>query len=138
MAAAVMKYFPESDKAQKGHMQQSKQGLQSMKQIKEEQEPHVVFSPQTRVREINVHIEDMECIMYTDHTRQFSVVSSQGNRYIMVLYKTDGSLILLKPMTNRTSREICKAYEVINRMNQNGIKIKNTFLTMKHQKSFSK
>ena len=55
----------------------------------------MVFSPQTKVRGINVHIEDMKHIMYTDHMWQFSVVSNQGNRYIMVLYKTDGNLILL-------------------------------------------
>ena len=104
-ATAVLKYFPESDETQKG------QGLQSTTNIDSEQQPQVVFATQSRVREINVYIKDMKHIIYTDQTGQFPVVSSQGNRYIMVLCKTDGNLILVKPIKNRTSGEMCKAYK---------------------------
>ena len=65
-AAAVMKYFPELDETQKGHMQQSRQGLQSTKTIKDKQEPQVIYTPQPRVREKSVHVKDMKHIMYTD------------------------------------------------------------------------
>ena len=72
---------------------------------------HVFFSPQNRMREINVHIKDMKHIMYTDQTGQFPIVSSQRNRYIMVLCKTDENLILVELIRNRTSGEMYKAYE---------------------------
>ena len=71
----------------------------------------MVYVPQTWLQEMNINIEDMEHIMHTDQTGQFPVVSSQGNMYIMLLCKTDGNLILVEPMKNRTSGEICKAYK---------------------------
>ena len=74
----------------------------------------------------------MKHVMYTDQTRQFPVVSSQGNKYIMVLCKTDGNLILVKPMKNRTSGKICKAYEkLMQQLNQCGIKINKYILDNK-------
>ena len=40
----------------------------------------------------------MQNIVYTDQTKKIPVVSSQGNRYIIVLYEWDGNLILIEPM----------------------------------------
>ena len=63
--------------------------------------------------------------MYTNQTRQVPVVSSQRNRYIMMLCETDGNLILVEPMKNRTSGEMYKAYEkLMQKMSQSVIKIK--------------
>ena len=47
--------------------------------------------------------------MYIDQTK-YLMVSSQGNRYIMVFYKKDRNLILVEPMKTRTSGEMCWAY----------------------------
>ena len=85
--------------------------IQSTKATEEKQETHLVIKPQSQLREISIYIEDMKHIMYTDQKGQFPGMSSQGNRYIMVLCKTDGSLILVKPMKNRTLGEMCKAYK---------------------------
>ena len=63
--------------------------------------------------------------MYTNQTGKFPVVSSQGNWYLMVLCKTDGNLILIKPMKNRISGETCQAYEkLMNSLHSCGIKVK--------------
>ena len=91
-------------------MCQTKQGVQSTKQKDEENKPQIINEPQPRVQEIQVKVEDIKHIMYTNQTGQFPVMSSQGNRYIMVLCKTDRNPIPVEPMKNRTSGEMCKAY----------------------------
>jgi hypothetical protein len=49
--------------------------------------------------------------IYTDQTGRFTVVSSKGNRYIMVLYDYDSNVILAKPIKDRTSPELLKAFQ---------------------------
>ena len=72
-----------------------------------------MYEPQPRVQEAQVKIEDIKHIMYTNQAGQFLVMSSQGNRFIMVLCKTDGNLIMVEPMKNRTSGKMCKAYNTL-------------------------
>ena len=98
IASAVMKYFLESNEAKWGHMRQTMQEVYWTKKIGKEQEMLMVYLPQTQVQEISINIKYMKHIMYNDQTEQFSVVSNQWNRYIMVLCKTDGNLILLEPI----------------------------------------
>ena len=95
-------------KHKKGHMRQNRQGVQSTKEMIIEDEQHLIYTPQWRAREINFNFKDMRQIMCTNQTGQFLAISSQGNWYIMVLCETDGNLILMKPMKNRTSEEMCK------------------------------
>ena len=57
-----------------------------------------------------VKVKDMKQVMYIDKTSKFPVIPIQGNQYIMVLYKIDDNLILVKSMKSRTSGEMCKAY----------------------------
>jgi hypothetical protein len=49
--------------------------------------------------------------IYTDQTGRFPVVSSKGNKYIMVLYDYDRNAILAKPIKNRTAPELLKAFQ---------------------------
>ena len=91
-------------------MHQTKQGVPWTKQNDEENKPQVIYEPQLRVQEIKVKVEDIKHIMYTDQTGLFPVIFSLGNRYIMVLCKTDKNLTPVEPMKNRTSGEMCKAY----------------------------
>ena len=76
------------------------------KKLGQEQATHLVSITQTRVREISTNIKNMKQIMCTDQTGRFPVVSSQGNRFIMVFCKTDRNLILVESMKNRTSGEM--------------------------------
>jgi hypothetical protein len=47
--------------------------------------------------------------IYTDQTGRFPVVSSKGNKYIMVLYDYDSNAILEKPIKDRTAPELLQA-----------------------------
>ena len=89
------------------------------------------------MQEVQVNVEDIKHIMYTDQTEQFLVMSIQGKRYIMVLCKTDGNLILVKPMKNRTSGKMCKAYNnLMTRLKQSGITFKKHILDNEASEEF--
>jgi hypothetical protein len=48
---------------------------------------------------------------YTDQTGIFPVVSSKGNKYIMILYDYDSNAILEQPIKDRTAPELLKAFQ---------------------------
>jgi hypothetical protein len=49
----------------------------------------------------------------TDQTGGFPVVSSKGNKYIMVLYEFDDNAILAEHIKNRTAAELLRAFQVM-------------------------
>lgn len=49
--------------------------------------------------------------IYTDQTGQFPVTSSQGNKYVLVLYDYDSNAILTEALKNCTGKEIIWAYK---------------------------
>jgi hypothetical protein len=51
--------------------------------------------------------------IYTDQTGRFPVVSSKGNRYIMILYDYDSNSILAQPIKDITAPELLKAFQVM-------------------------
>ena len=48
--------------------------------------------------------------IYTDQTRHFPVMSSKGNKYVMVLYSYNANAIITEPIKNRTNGELTRAY----------------------------
>jgi hypothetical protein len=51
--------------------------------------------------------------IHTDQTGIFPVVSSKGNKYIMILYDYDSNVILAQPIKDRTSPELLKAFQIM-------------------------
>jgi hypothetical protein len=51
--------------------------------------------------------------IYTDQTGRFTMVSSKGNKYIMVLCEYDGNTIMTEPITNRTTVELLRGFQVM-------------------------
>jgi hypothetical protein len=51
--------------------------------------------------------------IYTDRTGRFPVVSSKGNKYIMILYDYDSNAILAQPIRDRTAHELLKAFQIM-------------------------
>ena len=70
-------------------------GIAGKKGKEDKDNTHNVHALQTRSREISVNIDDIENIMYTDQAGKFFFVSSQGNCYIMVLFKMCRAYITL-------------------------------------------
>jgi hypothetical protein len=51
--------------------------------------------------------------IYTDQTGIFPVVSSKGNKYIMILYDYDSNAILAQSIKDRTAPELLKAFQIM-------------------------
>jgi hypothetical protein len=51
--------------------------------------------------------------IYTDQTGRFPVVSSKGNKNIIILYDCDSNAILAQPIKDRTAPELLKAFQVM-------------------------
>jgi hypothetical protein len=51
--------------------------------------------------------------IYTDQTGRLPVVSSKGNKYIMILYDYDSNAILAQPIKDRTTPELLRAFQVM-------------------------
>jgi hypothetical protein len=49
----------------------------------------------------------------TDQTGRFPVVSSKGNKYIMILHDYDSNAILAQPIKDQKAAELLKAFQVM-------------------------
>jgi hypothetical protein len=107
----VEKYLSKSTSTAKGHLNQQRQNARTTK-IKDaeliDQEP----DPDRGIKTQYVYAATIDAgQIYTDQTGRFPVVSSKGNKYIIVLYDYDSNAILAKPIKNRTAPELLKAFQ---------------------------
>jgi hypothetical protein len=51
--------------------------------------------------------------IYTDQTGPFPVLSSKGNKYLMILYDYDSNAIMAQPIKDRTAPELLRAFQVM-------------------------
>ena len=114
----VNKFFPESNKTQKGHMRQSRQGVRSTKVIDEdamlESETHPKPTPGIKFKDVYLRVFDMsKKAMYTDQTGRFPITSAGRHKYTMVAEELDGNYIDAEPLKSRTAKELTEAYKRI-------------------------
>jgi hypothetical protein len=107
----VEKYLSKSTSTAKGHLNQQRQNARTTK-IKDaeliDQDP----DPDLGIKTQYVYAATIDAgQIYTDQTGRFPVVSSKGNKYIMVLYDYDSNAILAKTIKNRTAPELLKAFQ---------------------------
>ena len=71
------------------------------------------LSPNTKVHEAAYILIDKNSVLtvYKDLTGRFPVRSTQGNEYVMVAYNYNANCILGHPVKNRTSAELTKVWE---------------------------
>jgi hypothetical protein len=101
----VEKYLSKSTSTAKGHLNQQRQNARTTK-IKDAQLPIKIMESNTQF----VYAATIDAgQIYTDQTGRFPVVSSKGNKYIMVLYDYEFNAILAKPIKDRTAPELLKA-----------------------------
>ena len=133
-ASAVAKHFPESEETAKGHMRKAKSGIRSTKvRVELDGNEDTAERPTTKQRAIYVRAvdlaDDLQRAIYTDQTGRFPVLSSQGNRYVMVMLDMDSNYIMVEPMKNRNSSELVRSYNsLIQRLHDQGIRPKHQVL----------
>ena len=110
-ATAVRKYHPQSLAIAKEHMKQQRKSVRSTKVIS--------------VENIKNDIEQTgECYFiitpiaatgktFSDQTGHFPVTSSKGNKYVMIMYDSDGSNILGEAMKSCTGDEIVRTFSIM-------------------------
>eukprot|EP00804_Cyclotella_cryptica_P008991 CCRYP_003100-RA/>CCRYP_003100-RA protein AED:0.31 eAED:0.29 QI:0/-1/0/1/-1/1/1/0/525 len=102
----IHKHFPQSEKTQQGHMRNQRQGTRSTKQALPQAEPR---TPLPQLHDIFIRTYDTHSTLYTDQTGKFPHLSSQGNRYQMILYHVDSNSIWAEPTKNKTEGELILA-----------------------------
>jgi hypothetical protein len=110
---AVQKHLSKSTSTTKGHLNQQRQNDRATK-IKDAQvldpEPDMDQGIKTQfVYAATIYAGQI----YTDQTGRFPVVSSKGNKYIMISYDYDSHAILSQPIKDRTAHELLKAFQVM-------------------------
>jgi hypothetical protein len=110
---AVEKHLSKSTSTIKGHFNQQRQNARTTK-IKDDKvivtEPNLDHGIKTQFA-YAATIDAGQ--VYTDQTGRFPVVSSKGNKYIMILYDYDSNVILAQPIKDRTAPELLKDFQVM-------------------------
>jgi hypothetical protein len=108
---SVKKYLSKSTSAAKGHLNQERQNARTTKN----KDAQLIDSETDQDRGIKTQFVYAATIdagqIYTDQTGRFTVVSSKGNKYIMILYDYDSNAILAEPIKDRTSPELLNAFQ---------------------------
>ncbi|KAL7475165.1 hypothetical protein ACHAW6_005726, partial [Cyclotella cf. meneghiniana] len=99
----VHKHFPQSEETQQGHMRNQRQGTRSTKQALPREEPR---TPLPQLKDIFIKTYDTHSTLYSDQTGKFPHLSSQGNRYQMILYHVDSNSIWAEPTKNKTEGKL--------------------------------
>eukprot|EP00804_Cyclotella_cryptica_P009177 CCRYP_003216-RA/>CCRYP_003216-RA protein AED:0.27 eAED:0.13 QI:0/0/0/0.66/1/1/3/0/546 len=91
--ANASKYCPDSTDTLKGHLTQTRQGLQSTKPKPAKPITPAVLAPAPAVHELHLFVEPISKL-YTDDMGRFLTCSRSGNQYIMLAYHCDTNAIL--------------------------------------------
>jgi len=117
----VNKYFPESEETQQGHMESQRQNVRSTRRKNklEPKEVEIKIEPGEGEEDAKKNVEEENDIMidvydtndtiYTDQAGKFPSVSSQGNRYQMILTHIDTNSIWVEATKNKTEGEMILA-----------------------------
>jgi hypothetical protein len=108
--AGIEKHLSKSTSTTKCHLNQQRQNARTTK-VKDTKvivtEPDLDHGIKTQfVYAATIYAGQI----YTDQTGRFPVVSSKGNKYIMILYGYDSNAILAQPIKDRTATELLKAF----------------------------
>jgi hypothetical protein len=110
----VQRYYPETTKTKKGHLNQSRKNVRSTK-IKATLLETCNTSHLHGKKVCNVYTQMymVRKTMFSNQTGQFPIQSLCGNKYIMVMVEIDSNAILVEPMKNRKDAEMIWAYNAL-------------------------
>jgi hypothetical protein len=110
---AVEKHLSKSTSTTKGHLNQQRQNARTTR-IKDAQVLVPEHDIDHGIKTQFVYAATIDAgQIYTYQTGRFPVVSSKGNKYIMIVYDYDSNAILAQPIKYRTAPELLKAFQVM-------------------------
>jgi hypothetical protein len=119
--AAVRKHLPKSEAATKGHLDQTRKNVRSTKIKMEpgtkvhngescEYEEDPIQEPHYKETHYLFATVESSGKFYTYETGWFPTTSSQGNKYVLVLYEYNTNAILTEALKSRTATEMLHAH----------------------------
>jgi hypothetical protein len=110
----VQKYYLETTKTAKGHLNQSRKNVRSTK-VKATPLETCNTSHLHSKKVGNVYTQTyMVCkTMFSNQTDRFPIQYLCGNKYIMVMVEIDSNAILVEPMKNRKDAKMIRAYNAL-------------------------
>ena len=130
----VRRHLPKSTATAKGHLHQTRQGIQSTHASSAHDVPTVPNTTTLSLPEgperTNVILAAIEAVpdqgkTYGDLTGRYPVQSATGNNYQLVIYHYDANAILVEPLKSRNKGDILHAYRKLHtRLTLNGLKPK--------------
>jgi hypothetical protein len=108
----VRKYIPKSDAIVKGHMNNIRQNIWSIKPAAGEPTPESELVQEDKYNLVYAAIMGTNQI-YTDLTGRFPTTSLSGNKYILILYDYDSNSLLSAPMKNIGDKDMVHAFKLL-------------------------
>ena len=104
----IYKNLPKSDETIKGHLKQQRQNVRSTQNYLTDYVP-----PTITEKTHNIFAATIDCRseIFTDATGPFPVISSLGNKYVLVLYEYDSNYIMVQPIKDRKKATTITAYK---------------------------
>jgi hypothetical protein len=96
----------------KGHMDQTRKNERSIKTKTDDIENESIPTQNENKEPTHLTFATIEDTgnIYADQTGRFPITSSQGHKYILILYDYDSNAILAKPIKSRSAGDILRAY----------------------------
>jgi hypothetical protein len=119
-ADAVRKHLPKSFASAQGHLDQSRKNQCSTKSTIASDKPEpIIPTPEPNNQKTQYiyaatgEFSEATNMIHSDLTGRFPQTSTQGNKYILIIYSYDGNAILAEPMRSRTDNAAIAAYRTI-------------------------
>ena len=110
----VTKYYPNTIKTPKGHLNQTRKNVRS---TKHELLPLEISDATSlcgkKQRGVFRKVYDVHETIYPDQTGKFLKKSQRGNKYLMVMVEIDINAILVEPLKSLKDAELTRAYHVL-------------------------
>ena len=110
----VARYYPETNKNPKVHLNQSRKNIMS---TKPKRTPLEVLKTSTlqghKVRGVYTSVYEIRNTVFSYQTGQTPTHSQQGNKFIMVMVEINSNAILVEPIKSRKDEELMRAYRAM-------------------------
>ena len=110
----VTRYYPETNKTSKGHLNQSRKNVRSTNPKHTPLKvPKTAALQGHKARDVYTSVYEVRNTVFSDHTGQLLTRSQRGNKYIMVMVEVDSNAILVEPIKNHKYEDLTRAYRAM-------------------------
>ena len=106
----LVKYYPETTKTPKGHLNQSRENVRSTKSKRTPLKvPNTATLRGLKVHNKYISVYEVRNTVLSDQTGKSQKRLQRGNKYIMVMVKIDSNALLVNTIKSRKDAELTRA-----------------------------